>query len=189
MSISKEKILDTAAQLFQEFGYNVTTIQDITDRLGVTKGSFYYYIKSKEALLCEIFDRAMTTVERKVEEVVKVKLPIAEKLELLITTHILAQIEESAIISVFYNELKRLPSDYQSKIIARRRQYEDKFVHILREGVVSGDLVSVDGLPIVYGILGMCNWIYQWYKPDGRLKPTELAKLFSGLILKGLLPR
>ena len=49
--IRKQELLDAALQLFNEKGYEGTTINDIIKKVGVTKGAFYYYFSSKEEIL------------------------------------------------------------------------------------------------------------------------------------------
>src|SRR5947207_409360 len=50
----QQEILEAAARVFHEKGYESTSIQDIADEVGILKGSLYYYIRSKEDLLYEI---------------------------------------------------------------------------------------------------------------------------------------
>jgi len=46
--IRKQELLDAALQLFYEKGYEKTSVNDIIEKVGVSKGAFYYYFKSKE---------------------------------------------------------------------------------------------------------------------------------------------
>ena len=52
-----ERILDTAAQLFFQKGYDKTTLQDIIDATGLSKGAIYHHFASKEAILIDVVDR------------------------------------------------------------------------------------------------------------------------------------
>ena len=40
---------------------------------------------------------------------------------------------------------------------------------------------------MVFGILGMCNWLHEWYKPEGRSSPTEIADVFIDILERGYL--
>jgi len=187
VAISKEQIIEVAARLFQERGYHATSVQDIADQLGVTKAALYYYVKNKEHTLYEIFDRAMSAVEHRIMDIIDTNLKAEEKLTRLIAMHIRALLDEITIITVFFNERIHLPPEHQAIVNMRRRQYEEKIAQIIREGTATGIFKEVDALPTAYAILGMCNWLYQWYNPYGRLKPDELAQLYSSIILKGML--
>ena len=187
MSISKQQIIEAAAKYFQEKGYHATSMFDIANELGVNKASLYYHVKSKESILCDIFDRAMDTLQPRLKEIKQSNLPVIEKIRQVILIHILSIIEETPILTVFYNERNHLPSEHLALVKHRRRNLEEAVAEIFREGIASGFIKNLDVLPVVYGILGMCNWIYQWYDPKGRLSPVELAEVYSDLVLKGCL--
>ena len=55
--VRRAELLNTANQLFQTKGYATTTVDDIVQAVGVAKGTFYYYFKSKEALLSALVDQ------------------------------------------------------------------------------------------------------------------------------------
>lgn len=87
MRISKEhdvrrnEILDKAAGLFEERGYNNTTVNDILREVNIAKGTFYYYFKSKEEVLDAIIDRYLEIALEMAEAVKnRAELSPAEKL-------------------------------------------------------------------------------------------------------------
>ncbi len=55
--VRKQELWDAALDLFAAKGYDSTSINDIIDKVGVTKGAFYYYFKSKEQVLDEIVEK------------------------------------------------------------------------------------------------------------------------------------
>lgn len=187
MAISKQQIIETATKFFQEKGYHATSMLDIANELGVNKAAIYYYVKNKESILCEIFDRAMNTIEPRLMEIKHSNLPVVDKIREIIKAHILAIIEETPILTVFFTELNHLPPEHYAIVIKRRRHLENTFAEIFQEGIDAGLIRKIDVLPAVYGFLGACNWIYQWYNPEGRLKPSELAEIYSDIILNGCL--
>jgi TetR/AcrR family transcriptional repressor of nem operon len=63
MNDSREQILNVAFDLFLQKSYNEVSIQDIVDKVGMTKGAFYYFFKSKEVLFSEIFTRFIAAME------------------------------------------------------------------------------------------------------------------------------
>lgn len=189
MSISKQQIIDTASVLFQVKGYKATSMEDISNELGVNKAALYYYIKNKESILYDICNQAMNTVEPGLKEVRQSSIPAVEKIRQIISRHLLAIIEETPILTVFFNERYHLSPEHLSSINQRRRNYELTIAEIFYEGIETGFIKSIDVLVVVYGILGMCDSINKWYKPEGRLKPTELTKVYSDLILEGCLNR
>ena len=188
MGISKEQIIEVASLLFQERGYHATSIQDIAERLGVTKAALYYYIKNKELTLYEIHNKAMQTIETRMQEVLKRNEGPKEKLAAIIFMHIQALVDESPIITVFFNERNHLLPEHLEVINKRRRQYEENTAKVIYEGIEAGVFKKdIDAMLATYAVIGMCNWLYQWYNPAGRLKPQEIAGLYSKIVLHGLL--
>lgn len=157
MAISKNQIVETAALIFQEKGYPATTMEDIAYHIGVTKAALYYYVKNKESILCAIFDRALETVESKLNQIILSNVPPIEKIRLFILNHLIATIGEAPIIKVFFSEGKHLPANKLLEVNQRRRRYEEDACRIFREGIAVGELQNIDVLPVVYGVLGMCN--------------------------------
>lgn len=187
MSISKNEIVEIAAKFFHEKGYHATTMEDISSHFGVTKAALYYHVENKESILCDICDRAMNNVEYKLNTIIKSDFPVVEKIRQFILYQIIALIEEKPIIKVFFTEGNHLPGNKLQESNQRRRRYEEKVCDLFREGINAGIIKDIDVLPVVYGILGMCNWIIQWYNVNGRLTPVQLAEVFGNMILQGLL--
>lgn len=69
--VRKNEILDTAQKLFFELGYEQTSVSNIIDAVGVAKGTFYYYFKSKEELLDHLAERFADEMAAKMSEIVE----------------------------------------------------------------------------------------------------------------------
>jgi len=67
----RNEILDTAERLFQVKGYEKCTVNDILKEVGIAKGTFYYYFKSKEEVLDAIVSRYKEIVVSRVEKIRK----------------------------------------------------------------------------------------------------------------------
>lgn len=184
--MDKEEILSTAVELFRTKGYHATTVREIADRLGVTSAALYYHVKSKEELLCEIFDRAMTAAERRLESVMALDLEPDERLERIIHEHVLANLDEAPLMAVFFNEVEHLPPDSYRIAVERKRNYTARIIRVLEEAIARGIVEDIDAELAVFGILGMCNWMHYWYRPDGRKSPDEIAQLFAHMVLRGI---
>ncbi len=78
--VRKQELLDSALDLFAEKGYDHTSINDIIDKVGVTKGAFYYYFKSKEQVLDEIVEKFNEYDAQIFREVMAEEISAAEKL-------------------------------------------------------------------------------------------------------------
>lgn len=185
--LSRREIVDAAAHLFRQKGYASTNMQEIAAALGVTKAALYYYFRSKEEILAAICDQTMATAETRLAKVMEKPLSVPERIRDIIYNQIMSVFDDAPYISVFFNDRLHLSPENREAITRRRRLYEERIAEVLREGIAQGVLKPVEVLPAVYAILGMCNWLYQWYRPEGRLKPEDISALFSEIVLKGLL--
>lgn len=181
------EIFDAAASLFKRKGFHATSMQDIADAVGMQKGSLYYHIVSKEELLFRISYEAVSAIAEELQTIADAPLPPPEKLRAAIKNHVENLCERLDLMSVFLKESKTLTTEQQAQILTHRRRYEELFRGILREGIEAGDFRPVDVGAVADALLGMLNWMHQWYRPDGRLTPQQIAEVFADLALRGLL--
>jgi AcrR family transcriptional regulator len=184
----KEKLTEHAVRLFDDKGFTVTSIQDIVESIGVTKGTFYYYFSSKEELLREIHMRYIDGLLSKQERVLRDKgTSYREKLFDIIHLSIVDIKEQGASAKVFFREMRHLSNESLEQIEPKRDMYRYNIEKLLKEGRERGDFRDDFDVSIVaFGILGMMNWSYQWYKPDGMKSDKEIADTFVDMVLKGI---
>ncbi len=188
----RQLILSAAAQLFSEKGYARTSMADIASVVGVKKGSLYYFYESKDALLFDIFRFAIRIPQERSEPIVQSSQSNAAKLRQLI--HVLVRSYADALpMMVTFTRIsvdtvthpKRL-----AELKGLRRRYEKMWRDVIAAGVASGELRSdLDHKLVIFAILGMINWMYKWYSPEGRIPNAEIANSFTALVLEGLLDR
>jgi AcrR family transcriptional regulator len=184
----KEKMTEQAVQLFDEKGFTVTSIQDIVESIGVTKGTFYYYFSSKEELLKEIHVRYIDGLLAKQEKILEDDSKcFREKLFDIIHLSIVDINEQGASAKVFFREMRHLSNESLDQIEPKRDMYRFNIEKLLKEGRKSGDFRNdFDVSVVAFGILGMMNWSYQWYKPGGAKSDKEIAGTFVDMVLNGI---
>lgn len=187
MGLTKQAITEAAIKLFKAKGYGTTSVNDIAEEMGCTKAALYYYFNSKEQLLYEIFCQTMSTAEMRFAHLMSQSMPYEERIRKIIYNQIMAMVDDRPQISIFFTERTNLSTAHQEAINLRRREYEEGIAEVFREGIRAGVLKEIDVLPVVYGIIGMCNWLYHWYDHNGRLKPEEMAELYADMVLNGIL--
>jgi len=184
------QILETAARLFCEKGFDKASMGDIADAMGLTKAGLYHHIGSKEELLFEIMSYGMDLFEQKVLSRV---MPIADPLERLRATlrgHVLLVIRDRPKeVTVILHESNALKGRYRNRINIRKKRYIHFLEKTFRELVKSGVARRVDPSVAAFAMLGMINWIYQWYRPGGRLSEDALADALGDVFLGGILAR
>lgn len=186
----REEVLETAARMFFERGYEATTTGDIGAALGLLKGSVYYYISSKEDLLYELVQQYHDDTRVYFERILASDAAPLDKLRELIaveTAHTATNLTKS---SLFYTEWRSLSPERQRVIIAERSRHEHAVEEWIRAAQEGGEVrAEVDPKMVTFAIFGMVNSVYRWFRPDGRKSAEEIGADFADLVLSGLLVR
>jgi AcrR family transcriptional regulator len=182
-----EEVYSAALRLFREKGYHATSMQDIAAAVGLYKGSLYHYIGGKEDLLARVFEGAMGTLLEDVERIAAdTSSGSATQMRALISAHVLAVANNLDALTVFLHEWRELAGDSLANVRQQRERYVQLVSDIITRGVRAGEFRVPDVHIATLGVLGMCNWLCQWYRPGGRLTPAEIANYFSAMVLDGL---
>ena len=112
-----------------------------------------------------------------------------EKLQQIITAHVKVIADNADAAAVFLHDWKHMSEPHLSEFVALRNQYEEIFRSIIKEGLENGIFRKTDENILVLTIFSSMNWIYEWYKPEGKLKHEEIADNISKIILNGLIKK
>lgn len=164
-------------------------MQEIAEAVGLTKAGLYHHIGSKDRLLFEIMNYGMDILKETVlDRVASIEDP-REKLRQTIAGHIHLIVRARDMeITVILHENRSLRGALREKIDARKRDY----VHFL-ENLVSrvqeqtGGTRGISPKLAAFALLGMINWLYQWYRVAGSIPEEELARAYSDFFFRGLL--
>lgn len=190
LRLTQKAIVAAAADLFARQGFGATSLDDIASTLGVTKAALYYHVKNKEEILRLIYLNVLTLAEEPLRRIAESDLPPAEKLRRAIEHHATLSADRSPIMIVFYREQPHLTGPFAREIIIRQKDYERSFEQIILQGQQTGAFQpAIDPKIATFGILGMCHWLSQWYRPDGQYSPQQIAEMFTAMVEQGLLPR
>lgn len=171
-------ILDEAARLFREKGYDATSIRDIVADVDMLPGSLYYHFASKEHLLVAVYAEGVKRITQAVTAALAAKTDPWDRLEAACVAHLEALLGKSDYAQVV---VRVRPSDAGTltrKLVTLRDDYE----------MIFADLVAA--LPLSRGVhrrslrlmlLGALNWSQTWYRPDGD-QPRQLARRFVALL-------
>jgi len=187
-SPKEAEIYAAAARLFCEKGFHATTMSEIARSVGIQKASLYHYVSGKDDLLLRTSQQGILTLNRAVAEIVESDLPADEKLRRAFTAHIRVLCQNMDTMTVFLRERRALPTARRGAVLEEGKRYEQMIQQILRDGITSGRFRPVDVTMTSYAMLGAVNWLYQWFRADGRLSPEEIAGIFVGFFSRGLMP-
>jgi TetR/AcrR family transcriptional regulator, cholesterol catabolism regulator len=182
-----DDIVSAAAKVFRTKGYHAATVRDIAEEVGILKGSLYHHFESKEALLYLVVKEPIAEMFRAIAEIAQSDLTATEKLRRAISTHLEAFDRHYPQLFVYLRERESVKRRFREMIGFSPKEYERHWQQILRQGVESGEFrPELDVQVTSYGLLGMLNWAYKWYDPQGRLSVGEVAEQFTSLALGGV---
>jgi AcrR family transcriptional regulator len=182
-----DEIVTAAAKVFRTKGYHAATVQDIADEVGILKGSLYHHVESKEDLLYLIVREPIARMYQTMSDIVAADASAVDKLRRAILAHLEAFDRHYPHLFVYLREREEMKRRFRERIKLSPKQYERFWQQIVREGMKSGEFrADRDAQIVSYGLLGMLNWLYQWYRPQGRLTVREVAEQFTALTLDGL---
>lgn len=182
----EEQISRVACRIFRERGYHATSMRAIASALGWQPAALYYYYAGKQDLLFAIMETAVDTLTHFVLEHVDPDASPIERLRQAVTAHVTLIAGHLDELSVFLHEMKALDPKRREVIQAKTARYEHIFRDILHDGMRSGELAQVDPRLARYMIMSACNWMYNWYRPEGPYSPPEIAREFCDMLLNGL---
>ena len=180
-------ILETAARLIRERGYEGTSMQEIAAACQLTKAGLYHHIQNKEQLLFAIMNYGMDLFENQVLERVKDIADPVERLSACMRRNIeLVTRGACKEVIIILHEHATLTGEAREFIDRRKKHYVRFLENTFSEAVKQGRMRPVDPTIVAFSFLGMVLWVYKWFKPDGRLNEDQIADGMVELFLKGV---
>ena len=184
---ARARLVDTAVELFATQGYDATSVSQVIERAGLTKGGFYHHFASKDALLYEVYGDLITGQLEQMDAIMARRLPPAETLRLLINDLVVSTAASAQRALVFWRELHRLGDEHTTEYRTARRRYHDGMRRLIAKGQTSGAFSKVASADTVtFTIFGVVNELPLWYRPSGRKKPEQIATELADFVLAGL---
>jgi AcrR family transcriptional regulator len=183
----RDELLAAAAELFYERGYAATSTADIAERMGIQRGSVYYYFDTKEGLLLELIEDVYRHALRSLERVRASDEDAPGKLRALIADHVHAFTERLIPGAIVINESRSLSPHNRDRLRRDAEAYETGIVALIAEGQASGLIrAELDPRLASLTVLGALNWVHRWYRPGDPASAKEIAAQFADVLLGGL---
>jgi AcrR family transcriptional regulator len=180
------RLLDHAARLFRQKGYERTTVRDIASAVGIQSGSIFHHFSSKEDILKAVMSEALVYFIEKLRGAIDSAEGPRDKLLACIRSELQFTIgpDTTAVMSLLVSEWRSLSEDAQRDILEYRNSYEQQWLEVLRgakkAGLVAGDVFVTRRL-----LAGAIHWTPYWFQLDGELSLEELANETLGLVCSG----
>ncbi|WP_282825324.1 TetR/AcrR family transcriptional regulator [Gulosibacter sediminis] len=184
----RDDVISAAVRLFNEHGYEATTIGMIADQLGVSKSAIYHHVRSKEELLAAALDHAMGALEAVLDDPRAVTGDVVDRLEFVMRGTVTVLTGELAEVTLLLR--LRGNTELERRVLERRRHF-DRAVAQLMQDVADEENIRADIDPRAATrlVFGMINSITEWYRTDGPLNGQTLGDLVVRLVFQGLRAR
>jgi len=180
----REKIIQSAILLFEKHGYHGVSVNEIIKHAQTSKGGFYHHFSSKDELLYVMHDMFISYVLEKSSAVIQTFASPTEKLIAVLSEFIKVFDLYKPHITVFYQESIYLTADYEHQIEQKRKKFKQMIAHIIEDGIKQREFrSSLDIHLTTMAILGIVNWTYRWYDPNGEKSIEEISEIYIDFIL------
>ena len=184
-SSKREAVLRTAAQVFNEKGYLASTLDEVAERLSVTKPTLYYYVKNKEEILFECVRIGLTMLQDAIHEVGASGGSAIDKLTAAMRkyTEIVTMDFGMCVIRVGEDPLS---PNSQVKLRRIKAAIDLEFRELIIQGIAEGSIQPCDPKVAAFTIAGAISWVARWYQPNGDLSVDTIADQCIHLLTEGL---
>ncbi len=185
---SLDSLLDVAVALFNERGYDATSMEELAARLGVTKSAIYHHVPGKVELLRLALDRALDALSAVTAEPGAVTGRAIDRLEHVVRGSVRVLAAELPSVTLLLRV--RGNSPVEQAALSRRREFDRVVTDLVRAAEEEGD-VRPDVDPAVTSrlLFGTVNSLTEWYRPGGSLTPDDLADALVTTTFQGLRAR
>jgi AcrR family transcriptional regulator len=185
---TRDQLIQRALELFERNGYPRTSVEDIVDAAGLTKGAFYHHFQSKEEVLEIIHNDYVDAQVEMCERIISQYSDPREQFAQIARSTITGLGEYRAHVSVYLQDRRFLTGVRRDNVTTKRNQVDRIFTGIIERGASSGVFrKDVDPKLVAFGLIGMYAWVINWWRPGGPLGLEEVANQYVDLILGGLL--
>jgi AcrR family transcriptional regulator len=161
----QESLLAVAVEVFNDRGYDGTSMEDLSQRLGISKSSIYYHVDSKEDLLALALDRALDGLFTVADEVRAGHSPAIERLEQLVRGSVAILAERLPYVTLLLRA--RGNTGTERRALARRREFDQMVADLVKEAERDGDIrPDVDPAITARLLFGLVNSLVEWYRPE-----------------------
>jgi AcrR family transcriptional regulator len=187
----REELVKVAAEVFQEKGYQASTLNDIAERMDTDRASLYYYVGSKQELFQEVVQEVLEANLREARRIKKEPLKPAEKLAGLVKTMMVSYEANYPFTYVYIQEdmsqVGNQDSEWARTMTSRTRSFEKIVKGFIEDGIAAKEFrADIPPELVANGLYGMLNWTHRWFQPGQGADANQVAEAFSSLLLEGL---
>jgi TetR/AcrR family transcriptional regulator, cholesterol catabolism regulator len=189
----RERIIAAAGPVLEQVGLQGATVRAIAQAAGLDRASVYYYFPDKFALFRAAIHDGLTEMFDALDVVAADAGPSANRLRRAIRIVMDVYERHYPYLYIYFREgveSEIIDKNLNAETVHSGVRYEEILLGIIQEGIDSGEFVEILPAKItVNNVVGMLNWTYTWFRPDGRLSGRDIADGMTDTIVAGLQPR
>ncbi|MEX3105057.1 MULTISPECIES: TetR/AcrR family transcriptional regulator [unclassified Streptomyces] len=181
-----ETLLSVAVRVFNERGYDGTSMEHLSKAAGISKSSIYHHVAGKEELLQRAVSRALDGLFAILDEEPARAGRAIDRLEHVVRRMVDVLITELPYVTLLLRV--RGNTDTERWALERRRDFDHRVAELLKSASLEGDVrADIDVRLATRLAFGMINSIVEWYRPDSRgAGEREVADAVTRLVFEGL---
>ena len=178
----REKILfETAGKLFNQYGFHGTSMSQLTEALGLTKGALYYYVKDKSDLLYKLHLKSIEATAKSNARAVAEGGNGYERIRAIVRNYV-SGVTKSHTETFILLEDGALKPEQAAEIVEKRKELEVFLRDQIQAGIDDGSIVPCDPRMVSFALVGAMAWVTKWYEPDGQMTSEDVAKAMSDML-------
>ncbi len=185
--MTREEILDAAAQVFRKKGFHGASMAAIAKSVNLQKASLYHHVSSKQEILLDLLDRAIEMLTERIAPLAQDSASADKKLRAMIRAYLQVLAEHADLASVLLFEHRSLESKQHARHIPNRDRFEALWRDVILSGTRAGLFACPDPGLTVRALLGSLNWTVTWFRPNGDLTIEQIADRYADMLFNGLL--
>jgi TetR/AcrR family transcriptional regulator, cholesterol catabolism regulator len=181
-----ERLLRVAAASFNQKGFSGTSLKDVATQLNITDAALYYYVRSKEELVFQCYQRALDLGEAALREADTAHSSGLDKVRHYIELQLEALCGPNGPVAIL-SEIPSLKSNHRDLLLSRARAASRKVAGFIKTGIADKSITPCDPELACAAIMGALNWVPKWYHPGGHRSSLEqIRETFVGWLIGGL---
>ncbi len=187
-ALKRRAIVETAAMLFNEKGFHATSLNELAERLHVTKGALYHYVSGKDDIALEILRINAAESMAGLEAAARAPVSGLERLRTFFVRYARSMATPVGACAVQIGSLPH-SAEVRGEMSRYFKEVDGRLRAILKDGIADGSIAPCDIRMADFAVFGALHWLSRWYRPDGPASPEALGEALFEVFASGLAPR
>ncbi|MCW5770346.1 MAG: TetR family transcriptional regulator [Rhodospirillaceae bacterium] len=181
------EVLDRAAQLFAQRGFNGTSLQEVADAVGLSRTALYYYFPSKDALLDALLEDVTIRASRILGDIeARSGIGPLDRIREAMRRLVLWVADGQNRFKMIDRSEDELPPQIAKRHLEAKRHVLEAMTRLIAGAIDAGEARPVDPRLAAFAAIGMCNWTAWWFNPGGTLTADQIADTLADLFVASI---